>query len=209
MRRCAHNSRFWHGSVGKHSAGVVRLLVCGVLMGLVLSGCTETRVIREHTPLAGLPGAQGGVRVGEKLEGYVDPTATPAGRNFILHEDGRVELLSKTGDHLLKHMSGVLRTGNRELFVEQVLSEQTKQEFIDRRLDPGEAFDRIVEREADFRAMRARMPLGENTPGVVMRKLGSRVYRVETTGLAARDLSWKGFDMVFEKGNWRLRWFVS
>lgn len=174
-----------------------------------LCGCTQTRVIKAHTPLAGLPGAEGGVQVGDKLDGYVDPTATPAGRNFILHEDGRVELLCKTGDHLLKHLSGVVRTGNREMFVEQLLSDATKQEFRDRGRDPAEAFDMLVEREADFRAMRARMPLGERTPGVVMHKLGKRVYRVQATGLAARDLSWTGYDMVFEDGNWRLRWFVS
>lgn len=171
-------------------------------------GCTETRVVRAHTPLAGLPGAQGGIRVGEKLEGHIDPTATPDGRNYILHEDGRVELLSTTGDALLRHISGTLQTGNRELFVEQVLSEVTKREFVERGLDPGMAFDELVRREADFRLLQNRMPVAEKTPGVVMRKIGNRVYRVETVGLASRGLAWRGFDMVFESGNWRLRWFV-
>lgn len=181
-----------------------------LLVSLAVSGCaTQTKVIRAHTPLAGLPGATGGINVGDKLEGYVDPTVTPGGRNFILYEDGRVELIAKTGDHLLKHLSGVVRTRNKEMFVDQLLSEVTKQEFIDRGLDPGMAFDMLVEHEADFRAMRSRMPLGERTPGVSMYKLGKRVYRVKATGLAARGLEWVGYDMVFEHGNWKLRWFVS
>ncbi len=194
----------------KQRAGSIAIKACAALgWAVVLMGCTETRVIRQHTPLAGLPGASGGVQVGSKLEGYIDPTVVPGSRTFILHEDGSVELIARTGDHLLKHLSGVLRTGNRELFVEQVLSSATREEFEARGRDPAEAFDMIVERERDFRAMRARMPLGEKTPGVVMRKLGTRVYRVETIGLASRDLEWRGFDMVFEEGNWRLRWFVS
>lgn len=187
----------------------IAALVAAIVAVMGCAGCTETRVIRSHTPLAGLPGAEGGLQVGSKLDGYIDPTATPGGRNFILYEDGSVELIAKTGDQLLKHLSGVVRTRNSELFTQQLLSERTKQEFAERGLEPSLAFEMLVEREADFRAMRARMPLGEKTPGVVMRKLGKRAYRVQTVGLAARDLAWTGYDMIFEGGSWRLRWFVG
>ncbi len=187
----------------------ILLMVLVVVASMGTVGCTQTRVIRAHTPMAGLPGATGGLRVGTKLQGYIDPTATPGGRNFILRDDGEVELIAKTGDHLLKHLSGVVRTRNKQMFVDQLLSEVTKQEFIDRGLEPGLAFDMLVEREADFRAMRSRMSLGERTPGVSMYKLGKRVYRVKATGLATRGLAWIGYDMVFERGNWKLRWFIS
>jgi hypothetical protein len=35
------------------------------------------------------------------------------------------------------------------------------------------------------------------------------VQRVELDGLAAKGLFWTGFDMVQERGNWKLRWMVG
>jgi hypothetical protein len=52
------------------------------------------------------------------------------------------------------------------------------------------------------------MPLGENSPNVLMEPLGNNMFRVRVTGPAARDVHYRGFDMVLEGGDWKLRWFL-
>jgi hypothetical protein len=52
------------------------------------------------------------------------------------------------------------------------------------------------------------VPQGENTPGVFLRPKGGKVFRMQATGLGARGLKVIAMDMVMEKGNWKLRWFV-
>ena len=76
-------------------------------------------------------------------------------------------------------------------------------------MDPRQAFDTLKERWEDIVALFDSIPGGEFTPGVYKKAVGSSVQRVELTGPAAAGLHWTGFDMVMEKGNYRLRWFVT
>ena len=76
-------------------------------------------------------------------------------------------------------------------------------------MDPGACFDELVRRKDDVVALFNAMPAGEYTPGVYVRNLGPKSERIEVEGLAAKDLSWTGMDVVMEKGNWKLRWFVG
>jgi len=71
-----------------------------------------------------------------------------------------------------------------------------------------DAFDELKQREREIAELFARMPLGEYTPQVIREKVGHNMFRVKVTGVGVRDLYWRGFDMVLEEGNWRLRWFV-
>lgn len=171
----------------------------------VLHGCTYERVVRSNRPLAGLPGAEGAVNVGERAGASAGLGYVP--QKFILHEDGRVELLTRTVSDLMLHIRGTLQADNAEMFTEQLLSERTSAEFRARGEDPSRAFAMLKAREPDFHALHARMPVGEGTPGVLMHKLGERTYRAELSGLAARDLAWRGIDVVWEGAEWRLRWF--
>lgn len=189
---------------GRASRSACCALACGVLAA-GLAGCTYERVIRSNQPLAGLPGAEGGVRAPMRFDGAGLP-GIPA-QTYILHEDGRIELLTHSVSTLLLHIRGVLEEDNAEMLVEQLLSERTIEEFRSRGLDPGDAFGMLKARERDFYALAARLPAGESTPGALMHKIGDRVYRVELSGLAARDLAWRGVDVISERGEWKLRWF--
>ncbi|MEN0019980.1 MAG: hypothetical protein AAF747_03745 [Planctomycetota bacterium] len=173
------------------------------------SGCTYERVVRARTPLSGIAGAEGGLQIGDRFDGEYVPPSLGEGPIAQIESDGTVSLRASSGDHLLTHVAGVLETNNDELFVEQVLSSVTRQEFLDRGIDPAEAFWLVKAREEAFRVLHARMPRGEQTPAAIMHKVGSQTFRVELTGLAARGLEWRGFDMVFENGSFRLRWFVG
>ncbi len=175
---------------------------------LPLTACTYSRVVRARTPLAGLPGAEGGTVVGDRYEsGNTPGLATPTSQNYILHDDGSVELLTYSVSALMLHIRGVLENDNAEMFVEQLLSQRTADEFRGRGRDPGEAFTMLKQNERAFYALFSRMPAGEATPGVFMNKLGDRTYRVALTGLAARDLEWHAVDVVYEDREWKLRWF--
>jgi hypothetical protein len=96
----------------------------------------------------------------------------------------------------------------RELFLSQVLSDMTTGEFRQRGVVPGEAWERVRRLEDDIVDLFNSLPYGENTPGVFLRNMGGKVFRMEATGLGRRGLRLVAMDMVMEGGNWKLRWFV-
>lgn len=176
----------------------------------LLPACArEERVVSYKPFFAGIADAQTQTPAAGYHGPPVDPSAAPGGQIVIRNEDGSVTLVSRSGRHLLQHVERTVREDQRDLFVEQLLSDATRQEYLDRGLDPGQAFDTLRARRHDIALLAARMPLGEHSPHVLMTKLGDRVYRVRLTGASRRGLKWTGFDMVFERGNWRLRWFVE
>jgi hypothetical protein len=123
--------------------------------------------------------------------------------------DGKKKLISGSGVQLMYHIQTLLASGDAQLFADQVLCETTRREYLSRGLDPKEAFKTAKEREKEIAKMFARMPMGEHSPNVLMEPLGGNVFRVKLTGTATHGLEkWVGFDMVLEKGNWKLRWFV-
>jgi hypothetical protein len=107
----------------------------------------------------------------------------------------------------MRHIQRTLALDEREVFVEQVLSEPTRQEYHDRGLDPAQAFDTLRRHKRYIDELFRRMPMGERTPGVILSGLGDNIFRVKLTGAAARGLQWTYFDMRLEQGNYRLMWF--
>ncbi|TVQ61427.1 MAG: hypothetical protein EA378_08625 [Phycisphaerales bacterium] len=192
----------------QHRITIGALAATGV--AAMLGACeTETRVVRQDgMMLANLPGATGG--------GADPATVTPRSQDVVglpggapreELDDGTVILRARTGRQLMGHLFTTLRNNERELFVAQVLSTRTKQEFHDRGLDPALAFDELKQRSEWIEKLFQRMPQGEFTPGVLMQRQGDRVYRMTVTGMAADGLRWTFMDMVMEDGSWRLRWF--
>ena len=108
----------------------------------------------------------------------------------------------------MRHIQRTLYNNERDLFTEQVLSRMTRQEYLQRGLDPGEAFDTLKQREREIAELFSRMPLGEYTPQVIRTKVGHNMFRVRVTGVGVNDLYWRGYDMVLEGSDWKLRWFV-
>lgn len=98
---------------------------------------------------------------------------------------------------------------NEEIFAEQVLSKATKDEFAERGMPPAEAYKWCREARDDIEDLFAQMPMGENSAGVYFEKLGDRVYRVRVSPQAAKALRFSGMDVVMERGNYKLRWFVE
>ena len=189
-----------------------RVLSASVTLVLCAACAEEREVVAWNPPLAGLPGAQPGMAVkggkgGDKAAGRTTGVREYApGELRIENDDGSITLVASTGKHLIMHIVRTLRDDDEALFTEQVLSQMTKNEFIARGYDPSEAFRELKRREADAMKLFYRMPNGELTPGVFLKRVGDDVYRMQAGG-ARGDLRWTYMDMVYEGGNWRLRWF--
>ena len=169
--------------------------------------------------LAGVPGATAGGG-GEKPAGFgLRAAATPSGLGSpqseakqipftIEHEDGSVTLILATGRHLLHHVYQTVLAGDEDLFVEQVLSKSTLEEFSERGVDPREAFRLLKRHEGEVAKLMNVMPAGEFTPGLFLKPLAPGVMRLEANSLQAQGLAWKGVDMEWDRNGWRLRWLV-
>jgi hypothetical protein len=97
----------------------------------------------------------------------------------------------------------------KQLFVDQILSKVTKDEFYERGLDPGLAFDELVLRQREIFRLFHFIPMGEYTPGVNVEPMGRHTFRIGVSGRDHPKLRWIGIDAVFENGNYKLRWFVK
>lgn len=173
-----------------------------LLIAAGAAGCRE-RVVKYDPFLAGLPGAESQTPVERNL-GHADPRRMNGGKIRTENLDGTVTLVSKSGLHVMVHTFNTLVDDEKELFLDQVLSERTKQEYIAAGRDAGEIFEQLVREFDDFEEMCLLMPAGEFTPGIYLRPMGSRVQRFELDGAAARGLRFRGLDIVMEKGNYRL-----
>jgi len=135
--------------------------------------------------------------------------AIPGGK--IRHEDpdGNVILYAKTIKHLMNHIIYALENEERDLFVEQILSKITVDEFKERGLDPAIAFDELLIRKRDIYQLFHYMPMGERTPGLYPTPVGTNIFRLQISRSRAPDLLWIGMDASFEQGNYKLRWFIE
>lgn len=182
-----------HGVIG----GVLTL----VGVSVVGVGCTYEKTVYWRPALSAAPGAiSGGEEFSEKPQGYRDPTQLAEGKIRLESGGGQTVLVARTGRHLMAHIYQTLKDDERALFTEQVVCEQTKAEFRERDMQPGEAFDYLKEHERDVMLLFARMPQGEYSPGVMTRQLPGGVTRVMLNRKVADGLRWRGFDMVWEGG---------
>jgi hypothetical protein len=182
--------------------------------GLVLASCApEEKVIRYKPFFAGLDGVQTQTpAVYEKnvaIVGKDGKEETAEESLVVTTPDGKKKLISRTGAQLMHHIQDLLAKDDPDLFADQVLSKTTRDEYVQRGLDPREAFATLKPHEKDIAKLFARMPMAEHSPNVLMESLGGNTFRVRLTGPSTRGLDpWTGFDMVLENGNYKLRWFV-
>jgi len=134
--------------------------------------------------------------------------AVPGGQIRIEDEDGNITLYAKSIKHLMNHIIYALENDEREIFTNQILSQITIDEFTDRGLDPGTAFDELVKHKKDVYKAFHLMPMGERTPGLYIKPIGENLFRLANSRAANKDLLWIGIDASFEQGNYKLRWFV-
>lgn len=193
------------------------------VIGLV-TGCEE-RIIHNNPSLAGLPGARSGMPVvlsperfgGDPQAEEAQPQDLPsdahpavvAGKARYEADGKSLRLIVHSGADLMYHIRWTVRDNEEALFTEQLLSSRTRDEFAARGMEPQLAFREIRRRKDDLIALLKIMPSGEFTTGLWNQPLGQNVFRVRAYGLLAQGLKWDGFDMVYEKGGYRLRWFTG
>lgn len=175
----------------------------------LLAACTEERIVSRRGLLSSLPGAE--TRIPDNRSVHrPDLLRTPeSGIRETLEDGETVVLHAKSVRHLMAHIVATMQNGEEELFVEQVLSRKTRDEFVFRGYDPAEAHRELVRRQRDVFKLFNVMPFGEQTPGLFLEKIGPNEFRLQIPRSSFGDLKWTGIDAVFEDGNYRLRWFVG
>lgn len=194
-------SKPWHGLPARRLSLLAALL-------LVLPAC-EQKVVSYNSFLSGLPGAEQTLPYSRSVGDYKDPTVVPESELVEVTATNDKKLIAKTGRHLMIHIYTTVDEDNADLFVDQVLSEVTKQECYARGSDPRELFGRLRAHQEDLQRLFASMPSGERTPGIFLRPVTGDVKRLQLDGIAAKGLYWDGMDMIMENGNWRLVWMTG
>ncbi len=118
--------------------------------------------------------------------------------------DGTITLVLRSPSDVMYHVSQTLRNKEYDLLLEQVLSERLKTEYRKRMREPREAVDFLVGHEREIMALIAALPMGENTPGVLMEDIGPNAFRLRAPESMRPDLRLTCFDVVIEKGVFRL-----
>lgn len=223
------------GGKSRHAIALAAALAMASALA-ALPGCqNDERVVSYKPFLTGLQDAQTQTPAVLTAEHKgVDARATPADKLIVEEADGSKRLVARSGLQLMRHIQRALAEEDTRFLAAEILCAQTRREYVERGLDPTEAYRTLKEREQDIQKLFARMPAGEGSAFVVVTPLGERVKRLRLTPQAGKGLAWTGFDMVlegarwtpvmedggsvvrdgkavmrFEPSNWRLRWFVD
>ena len=204
----------------RRRAFIPRLLLCALCVSASTS-CEREEKIHNYKPFfSGLEGAKTQTPATVEQSKKVPIPEAEAGDKVGLikeNKDGSVTLISKSGRNLMSHIlrtladeeDAVVAKELKDQFVKQVLSEITRAEYRERNLDPEIAYTELKKQRKEIAKLFNRMPMGEYSPNVLMEQIGKNLIRVKLTGQAKKGMErWTGFDMILEKGNWRLRWFV-
>lgn len=184
-------------------------MVAGVVMGAaLLAGCqSEQRIVRYNPFLANVPGAQTQMEaVGERFENFQDPGKVEGDKTLIENPDGTVTLIAKNVQHLMRNMQLCIEHQDDAVMLEQVISNQTKQQFQAEGRDPQEAVEYIKENWGEISKLFSRMPFGEHSANVILQQPAKRTRVLELTGLATKGMQFTELWAVMEKGNWKFLW---
>lgn len=185
------------------------VVACVSAAALLTAGCAmEERIISRRGLISSLPGAKSNIP-DERTAQQADILRTPTQGIRQTDEDGNVTLYAKSVQHLMTHLVHAIQNDERDLFVEQILSKKTRDEFLFRGYDPATAFDELVRRQRDIFTLFNTMPFGERTPGLMLLATARNEFRLRLPRQSWGDLKWTGIDTVFEDGNYHLRWFVG
>ena len=179
-----------------------------VVAAATLAGCQpEEKIVRYNPFLANVPGAETQTKpVGNRFENYTDPSTLPGDKTVITNPDGSVTLLARSVRHMMMNIQLCLEHEDDQVLYDQVISDQTKQEFQAQGKDPHQAVEFIKTNRDDIMTLFSRMPFGEQSPNIILKQPARRTILLEVTGLAAKDMRFTQLWAVMEKGNWKLLW---
>ena len=190
----------------KLSAASIALAVVAVVL---LAGCQRyERVVARSSILSGLEGSDSQIPEKQSKHAVHEIFSTPTGEIRVENELGEITLYAKNVRQLMTHITTTIQNEERDLFIDQVLSKVTKDEFTQRGLDPALAFEELTKHQREIFRLFYFMPMGEYTPGLHLKAVGFNTFRLQLSRARNESLYWIGIDSVFENGNYRLRWFV-
>lgn len=137
----------------------------------------------------------------------INPDAGTRGESLGLRRnnpDGSVTLFARSPADVMYHLMTTLDAKEHDLLLDQVIADQTKAEYRRRGRDPREAVDFLAKRRSDIAALFATFPMGDQTPGVRMDSIGRNAFRLSAPVAMAQELRLHSFDVVIERGNFRL-----
>lgn len=147
----------------------------------------------------GAEGEEGAKAAGDGVE----TRAIAAGLRKV-NKDGSVLLVSKSPSDVMYHVMSTLRNKEHSLLFDQVLSEMTKAEYLRRGMEPRDAVKWLAKHEGDIADLFSTLPMGEQTPGVYMESIGRNMFRLEAPVAMRGEVRLTRFDVVIEKGEFRL-----
>jgi hypothetical protein len=133
----------------------------------------------------------------------VDAEGKPKNPLRAEDEEGHITLVLRSPRDVVIHLRDTLLADERDLLFEQVLSDHAKAQYELRGLDPRQAVDFLFKNKRDVLRLLSRAPMGEQTPGLFLRKVGGGVYRLEVAP-NDRTLKLRKLDFVWESGKCRL-----
>lgn len=122
----------------------------------------------------------------------------------LRYPDGRLELVSASPGHVMYHLSQTLENREYDLLLQQVLSERTKRAYATEGRSPMEAVQWLASRKKQLDSLFSAMPMGDQTPGMLLQSLGDNAFRLSVSRASFPDLKLHDFDVVIEQGKFRL-----
>lgn len=198
---------------------LTRLVALSAL--LALTACQTQRSVTVSGGLASLPGAKHNYGENVKIKGRQGTTidqalaqhAPVAGEELeeveneplrLTDEDGNITLISRSPRHVLFHLTRTLDKGEHDILFEQVIAEETKRDYRLADRDPRDALEFILKHESEIRELVRTMPMGEQTPGLLLKPLGPNRFRLRAPPTVAADMRFTQADFVVEDGRFRL-----
>lgn len=189
-------------------------------IGIICVGCeTTTRVISVRGGLQNIEGAEGGIRpdapnaqttasleaVASRLYGPLP--GTPIEGNTLRREleNGDILLVSRSPAELVFHLRRTIRDEEWELLYQQLLSEQLKNAYEERGLQPTAALDFVKEYARAITELLTMIPAGDQTPGAGFERIGRNAYRITIPGGRLNETTFVSMDVVYEDKSFKLR----
>lgn len=132
------------------------------------------------------------------------PTAASLRALRHTNPDGTVTLSLRSPSEVMYQVMTTLQNDEHDLLLEQVIADRTKRAYTTKGRDPGEAIDYLVKHKNDIASLFATFPMGDQTPGVHLESIGRNAFRLSAPVAMAQELRLHSFDVVIERGQFRL-----